>query len=58
MANTIFTVLHSVGIKTNRKIERAESTSSTKPALRVATPSELGYSPSQCDRLKAILAEL
>lgn len=58
MSNTTFTVLHSVGIKSNRRIKRAESTSSTKPAMRVATPSELGYSPSQCDRLKAILAEL
>ena len=58
MTNTVFKVLHSVGIKSNRRIERSESISSTKPALRVATPSELGYNKSQCDRIKAILEEL
>ena len=56
MTNTTFTVLHSVGIKTNRKVGRVSS--SSKPAMRVATPSELGYNPEQCQRLQAILAEL
>lgn len=56
MSKQTFQVLHSVGIKSNRAIGRAES--SSKPALRVATPSELGYSSEQCDRLKAILEEL
>ena len=56
MTKTTFTVLRSVGIKSNRAIGRASS--SSKPAMRVATPSELGYSKSQCERLKAILAEL
>lgn len=56
MSNTTFIVLHSVGIKSNRRIERAES--SSKPAMRVATPSELGYNQDQCKRLADILAEL
>ena len=56
MTKTTFVTLHSVGIRTNRAIDRAES--STKPAMRIATPSELGYSSEQCKRLQAILAEL
>ena len=58
MANTTFKVIHSVGIKSNRKIERAESTSKSKPALRVANPADLGYNPKQCELLESILKEL
>ena len=55
MTHQTFTTLHSVGIKSNRAIGRA---STSTPALRIATPSELGYNSEQCKRLQAILAEL
>ena len=56
MTKETFAVLRSVGIKSNRKVGRAES--SSKSAMRVATPSELGYNSKQCQRLQAILEEL
>jgi hypothetical protein len=56
MTNQTFTVLRSVGIKSNRAIGRASSTS--KPAMHVATPRELGYSQDKCKRLQAILEEM
>ena len=51
-------IIGSIGLKSNRKVERSESSSKTKPAMRVANPADLGYSPKQCERLESILKEL